>query len=120
MKLIERFKAPTPKFFRITRNIGAILAGIAGVIVASPVVLPSAVVTAAGYLTVSAGILGVFSQASVMVEPEAADHIVLSTESNLNIAVESEQLKKGFKPTGEVVKSAIKDVLNKKMKKKLF
>ena len=40
MNILERAKAPTPKFFRILRSIGLALLGISGSIVASPVILP--------------------------------------------------------------------------------
>lgn len=65
MNIIERAKAPTPKFFRILRSIGLVLLGISGTIVAAPVVLPAAVVTAAGYLAVAGGVLSAVSQVTV-------------------------------------------------------
>ena len=40
MKLIDRLKAPTPKFFKILRNVGLGLAAAGGVIVASPIAIP--------------------------------------------------------------------------------
>ncbi len=36
MNLIERAKAPTPKFFRVLRSIGLALLAISGTIVATP------------------------------------------------------------------------------------
>jgi hypothetical protein len=57
MNVIERAKAPTPKFFRILRNVGLVLLGISGSIVAAPLALPEAIVSVAGYLGVVGGIL---------------------------------------------------------------
>ena len=57
MNVIERAKAPTPKFFRILRNVGLVLLGISGSIVAAPLALPAVIVSVAGYLGVVGGIL---------------------------------------------------------------
>jgi len=50
MKKENRFLSPTPKFYRIVRNIGIGLAAAGGVIVASPVALPAAVIALGSYL----------------------------------------------------------------------
>ncbi|MDX1353679.1 MAG: hypothetical protein R3254_11760 [Thiomicrorhabdus sp.] len=52
MNLIERYKKPTPKFFKLLRNIGIALATAGGAIIAAPVALPALVVTIATYMTV--------------------------------------------------------------------
>lgn len=65
MNLIERAKAPTPKFFRVLRSIGLALLAISGTIVAAPIVLPAAVVSAAGYLVVAGGVISAISQITV-------------------------------------------------------
>lgn len=65
MNVLERAKAPTPKFFKILRSIGLALLGISGAIVASPVILPAAVVTAAGYVAVAGGVISAISQITV-------------------------------------------------------
>ena len=65
MNVLERAKAPTPKFFKILRSIGLALLGISGAIVASPVILPAAVATAAGYLAVAGGVISAISQITV-------------------------------------------------------
>ncbi len=65
MNILERAKAPTPKFFKILRSIGLALLGISGAIVASPVILPAAVVTAAGYVAVAGGVISAISQITV-------------------------------------------------------
>jgi ABC-type xylose transport system permease subunit len=65
MNLIERVKAPTPKFFKILRNVGLALAAAGAAILASPVTLPAAIVTLGGYLTVGGSVLGAVSQVTV-------------------------------------------------------
>ena len=57
MKLIERLRAPTPKFFRVLRNIGLVLAAAGGSLLAAPIALPAAVITIAGYITVAGGVM---------------------------------------------------------------
>ena len=54
-EIIQRAKAPTPKFFRLLRNIGLALAAASAVVITAPITLPAAVVTAAGYVAVAAG-----------------------------------------------------------------
>lgn len=68
MNLVERIKSPTPKFFQKLRNIGLILGAVSAVILGSPVVLPLAVVTAAGYLAVACGVITAVSQTAVQDE----------------------------------------------------
>ncbi|MBK6835595.1 MAG: hypothetical protein IPG89_15500 [Bacteroidetes bacterium] len=63
MKLIERLTAPTPKFFKILRNIGLGLAAAGGVIVASPIAVPALIVTIGGYLIVAGSVATAVSQA---------------------------------------------------------
>ena len=65
MNIIERAKAPTPKFFRILRNIGMTLLGISGSIIAAPVVLPVAIVSIAEYAALAGGVISVISQITV-------------------------------------------------------
>ena len=49
MNVVERAKAPTPKFFKVLRTIGLALLAVSGSIVAAPVALPAVVVTVALY-----------------------------------------------------------------------
>lgn len=65
MKIIQRAKAPTPKFFKKVRNIGLALAAVATSIVAAPVALPAVLVKIAGYLAVAGGVAGAVSQTTV-------------------------------------------------------
>jgi uncharacterized membrane protein HdeD (DUF308 family) len=65
MKVVERIKAPTPKFFKILRSVGLVLLAISGTIVAAPIVLPVTVVTVAGYMAVAGGVISAVSQMTV-------------------------------------------------------
>ncbi len=61
-KIISRAKAPTPKFFKVLRNIGLALATVGGTILAAPIALPVVVTTVAGYLAVAGGVVSAVSQ----------------------------------------------------------
>lgn len=65
MKLTERYKKPTPKFFRTLRNIGIAIAAAGGVLLTAPISLPSIVISVAGYLTVAGTVAITVSQAVV-------------------------------------------------------
>jgi uncharacterized membrane protein YeiH len=65
MNVVQRAKAPTPKFFKILRTIGLALLAVSGSIIAAPVVLPAVVVTIAGYSAVAGGVLTAVSQITV-------------------------------------------------------
>jgi uncharacterized membrane protein HdeD (DUF308 family) len=62
MKLVERAKAPTPKFFKVLRNVGLVLAAIGGTILAAPISLPVVVTSVGGYLVVAGGVASAVSQ----------------------------------------------------------
>lgn len=61
-KIINRAKAPTPKFFKVLRNIGLVLAAVGGTILAAPVALPVAIVSIGGYIAVAGGVISAVSQ----------------------------------------------------------
>ncbi|HVD99987.1 MAG TPA: hypothetical protein VNB90_17390 [Cytophagaceae bacterium] len=65
MNIIKRAKAPTPKYFKILRNVGLGLAAVGGSLLATPAVLPAALVSIGGYLTLAGGIISVVSQTAV-------------------------------------------------------
>ena len=65
MKLIDRYKKPTPTFFRKLRNIGIALAATGGAILAAPISLPALVITIASYLAVAGTVVTTVSQAVV-------------------------------------------------------
>jgi uncharacterized membrane protein HdeD (DUF308 family) len=65
MNIVERVKAPTPKFFKTLRTIGLTLAAVGGAILAAPVAVPAALVTIAGYITLAGGVMTAVSQTAV-------------------------------------------------------
>ena len=70
MSVVERVKAPTPKWFEVLRTIGITLASVGGAILASPVALPAGIVTAAGYLLLGGTVVTAVSQTGVKSEEE--------------------------------------------------
>ena len=65
MSVVERVKAPTPKFFRTLRNIGLALAAVGGAILAAPIAIPDSLITIAGYVTLAGGVMTAVSQTAV-------------------------------------------------------
>jgi uncharacterized membrane protein HdeD (DUF308 family) len=65
MTIVERVKAPTPKFFKTLRTIGLTLAAVGGAILTAPVAVPAALVTIAGYVALAGGVLTAVSQTAV-------------------------------------------------------
>ena len=70
MNLIKRAKAPTPKFFKVLRNIGLVLAAVGGTILAAPVALPVAIVSFGGYVAVAGGVISAVSQLTTSSDDE--------------------------------------------------
>ena len=70
MSVVERVKAPTPKWFKVLRTIGIALASVGGAILASPVALPAGIVTAAGYLLLGGTVVTAVSQTGVKSDEE--------------------------------------------------
>ncbi|WP_303317199.1 hypothetical protein Q4Q34_02045 [Flavivirga abyssicola] len=68
MNLVERYKKPTPKFFKTLRNIGIALAAAGGAIIAAPIAMPALVITIATYMTVAGTVATAVSQAVVIDE----------------------------------------------------
>lgn len=65
MNILERAKAPTPRFFKLLRTVGLTLVAASGAVLAAPIALPAALVTVAGYITVAGGVLTAVSQVAV-------------------------------------------------------
>ena len=61
-KIVNRATAPTPKFFKVLRNVGLVLAAVGGTILAAPIALPALVTTIGGYMAVAGGVLTATSQ----------------------------------------------------------
>lgn len=76
MNVVERTKSPTPKFFRVLRSIGLALLSLSGSVIAAPVVLPTIVVSVAGYLAVAGGVLSAVSQMAVDDDAKAEDELI--------------------------------------------
>lgn len=62
MNIVQRVKAPTPKFFKVLRNIGLALATVGGTILAAPIALPVVVGSIGGYMAIVGGVLSAVSQ----------------------------------------------------------
>lgn len=76
MNILNRYSKPTPKFFRILRNLGIGLATAGGTILAAPVAMPVWVVTVATYCVVAGTVATAVSQAVVQDgEGASADNI---------------------------------------------
>ncbi|EKT3958128.1 hypothetical protein NTJ28_002128 [Flavobacterium psychrophilum] len=74
MKIIKRAKAPTPKFFKVLRNIGLALVAVGGTILAAPIALPVVVTTIGGYLAVAGGVVSAVSQLTTTQEKSNASN----------------------------------------------
>jgi uncharacterized membrane protein YeiH len=62
MNIIKRVKSPTPKFFKVLRNIGLVLVAVSGTILALPIALPVVVTSVASYLAVTGGVISAVCQ----------------------------------------------------------
>ena len=65
MNILDRYKKPTPKFFRFLRNLGVGLATAGGTILAAPISIPAWLLTAATYMIVAGTVATAVSQAVV-------------------------------------------------------
>jgi hypothetical protein len=65
MNILERYKKPTPKFFRVLRNIGIAMATIGGAIIAMPISLPDLLINLGAYITIAGTVASAISQAVV-------------------------------------------------------
>lgn len=65
LSLKERFKAPTPKFWKKVQKIGLVLTAVGTALVTAPVSLPALVVTVAGYAAFGGSLIATMSQLTV-------------------------------------------------------
>lgn len=65
MNVVERAKAPTPKFFKRLRSIGLALLAVSGAIMTAPIALPAVLVSFAGYTALAGGVISAVSQITV-------------------------------------------------------
>ncbi|MCC7299145.1 MAG: hypothetical protein IT244_12490 [Bacteroidia bacterium] len=75
MKLRERLKKPVPVFFKKVQKAGLVLTAAGAAILASPVALPVAVVTAAGYMVAVGGVIVAIAQSTTIQEPDAVQRM---------------------------------------------
>lgn len=68
LNLVERVKAPTPKWFKIVRTIGITLTAVGGAILTAPVAIPATIVTVAGYLALGGTIATAVAQTAIQAE----------------------------------------------------
>ena len=74
MNIVERVKAPIPKFFKVLRAIGLGLAAVGGTILAAPIALPVVVSSIGGYLAVAGSVVTAVSQVTTLNEVEHESH----------------------------------------------
>ena len=65
MTVVERVKAPTPKFFKTLQTIGLALATVGGALLSAPIALPATLISVAGYITLAGGVMTAVSQTAV-------------------------------------------------------
>ena len=63
--LRKRWNSKTPKFWKRVQQIAIVAGTIAGVIIAAPIALPAAVITAAGYVITAGTVAATLSQLTV-------------------------------------------------------
>lgn len=68
LNLVERVKAPTPKWFKIIRNTGITLTAVGGAILTAPIALPATIVTVGGYLILGGTVATAISQTAMQTE----------------------------------------------------
>ena len=72
MNIVKRIQAPTPKFFKVLRTIGLVLAAVGGTILAAPVALPTVIISVGGYIAVAGGVISAVSQLTTTDETDAS------------------------------------------------
>lgn len=65
MNIVQRWKAPTPKFWKKVQKLGLAIGAIGTALVAAPVALPVAVVSTASYMILAGTITAGLSQLTV-------------------------------------------------------
>ena len=68
LNLIERVSTPTPKWFKIIRNIGITLTAVGGAILAAPIALPVTIVTVSGYVVLGGTIASAIAQTAMQTD----------------------------------------------------
>ncbi|MFC6095699.1 hypothetical protein ACFPVY_03490 [Flavobacterium qiangtangense] len=68
MNIIDRATKPTPKFFKSLRTFGLILFAVSSALLGTPIVLPTLVLSVAGYLAVAGSVIAAVSQVTIEAE----------------------------------------------------
>ena len=69
----KRCGQDTPPFFKKLRIVGLVIAAAGATLLAAPIALPAAVITAAGFLTVGGAVATAMSQAAMNDEDDCED-----------------------------------------------
>jgi hypothetical protein len=64
-KLIKRWKAETPDFWKKVQTIGISIGAVGGIIVSAPVALPAALITIGGYMVTAGSVAAVLSKLTI-------------------------------------------------------
>jgi hypothetical protein len=70
--LLQRWAAPTPKFFKTLRNIGLVIGAVGTAILTAPITLPATLITISGYLVTAGGVVTAVSQLTMLPDDAAA------------------------------------------------
>ena len=65
LTLKQRWKAPTPKFWKKVQRLGIVLTAVGTALATAPVALPAAVITAGAYAAFGGGLIAAMSQLTV-------------------------------------------------------
>lgn len=68
LNLVERVKAPTPKWFKIIRTVGITLTAVGGAILTAPVTLPATILAVGGYLILGGTVATAIAQTAMQTE----------------------------------------------------
>ena len=71
--LKDRWTAKTPTFWKKVQRIGIVAGALGAAIIAAPVALPAALITASGYLVAVGGVTAALSQLTVEDKKELED-----------------------------------------------
>ena len=72
MTILKRAKAPTPRFFKVLRTIGFVMAAVGGTVLTAPIGLPVVICSIGGYMAVAGGVLSAVSQITTIDDPADA------------------------------------------------
>ena len=71
--LKDRWSSKTPTFWKKVQRIGVVAGALGAAIIAAPVALPAALITASGYLVAAGGITAALSQLTVEDKKDTED-----------------------------------------------